>query len=172
MKRITIFLLACLMTLCINAQKPGKTYFETDLANDAQALEFCESHNNSYVVIVWPRGYSCLDYIITKLNEHASVKYVKKMALKKPNIFLLYQKLHKSMSHKSAKKYFRPYISASSYKPLPMAALVLSTDAPLEMILALKKEIRDQIGESYYSIHINDRYSPETIEAAHAVFQD
>ena len=47
--------------------------------------------------------------------------------------------------------------------------MVLRTHADLETIMAWKKEIRDHIGESFYSIHIND-YHKQTIETARAVF--
>jgi len=142
----------------------------TDLVNGAQALAYCQQTQDTYIVIVWPRGHHHLAYIIEKLNEHGSVKYVQNSVHNKKELFSLYRKLHKHMSYKSAKKYFKPYIRASSYKPLPIAALVFHTKDSLEKIIDWKKEIRDYIGESYYSIHINDHYDPGTIEAAHAVF--
>jgi hypothetical protein len=141
-----------------------------DLAKDSQALAYCKRNKNTYVVIVWPKGYSHVGYIAEKLNQHASVKYIKKFTCTKQGMFSLYRKLHKRMSYTSARKYFKPYTRASWDKSLHLAAMVLDTDAPLASILSWKKEIRDHIGASYYSIHINDHYSPETIEAAHAVF--
>lgn len=144
------------------------------LEADHEAFAYCQSHKYCYIVIVWPRGYSHLEYITEKLNEYAAVKYVKQMPLNADALFQLYRKLHTKMSYKSAKKYFKPYVSGvmKDYRPYNCAALVLYTDQPLEKIVAWKKEIRDHIGQSYYSIHINDYYYPGTIEAAQAVFKD
>ena len=143
----------------------------TCLANDAQAFAYCEQNKNTYVVIVWPKGYSHLSYITTTLNRYGSVKYVKNMILNKSQMFSLYRKLHTSMSYASAKKYFKPYTSAFHYEPLHVVALVFHTDAPLEKIISLKKKMRTHIGKSYYSLHINDYYDPGTLESARAVFK-
>lgn len=142
------------------------------LHNDIQALDYCMTHKNTYVVIVWPKGFDALEYIATQFNQYASVKYIKTMVFKKKSIFLLYRSLHRKMSYKSAKKYFKPYLPKHQRKPLPIAALVIETNAPLKTLLQWKREIRHHIGQRFYSIHINDYYSPETVEAAQAVFCD
>ncbi len=142
----------------------------TDLISDSQALAYCKHTENTYVVIVWPKGINHLGYIAEKLNDYASIKYIKKFVINKQHMFSLYRQLHKSMSYESSKKYFKPYIKASSHEPLHLAALLIETKAPIEEIWLWKKEMRDHIGEDWYSLHINDRYYPETIEAAHAVF--
>jgi hypothetical protein len=141
------------------------------LKTDAEALAYCKATPNTYVVIIWPKGYSHLGYAIKKLNQHGSVKYIKKMVINRGKMFALYRSVHKSMSYASAKKYFKPYTAASACEPLHIAALVYRTDASLEEIIELKKNIRDFIGESFCSIHINDYYDPGTLEAAVAVFK-
>ncbi len=139
------------------------------LLNDAQALAYCTQNPNTYIVIVWPKGYDHLPYIIESLNQHGSVKYVKHLVLTKKQIFSLFRTLHPEMSYGSAKKFFKPYINMLSYKHFAIAALVLQIDASLEQIVYLKHEIRRHIGEMYYSFHINDYYA-ETIEAAEELF--
>lgn len=141
------------------------------LKTDAEALAYCEKTPNTYIVIVWPKGYSHLGYITKKLNQHGSVKYVKKLVVNKSKMFVLYRDVHANMSRANAKKYFKPYTAASERESLPIAALVFHTDASLPEIIALKRVIRDFIGEGFYSIHINDHYKPETLEAAHALFK-
>lgn len=142
------------------------------LISDTQALDYCKQTKNTYIVIVWPRGFDQLDYITKTLNSCESVvPYVKQFALTKKSMFWLYRKLH-TMSYQTAKKYFKPYASANLNEPLQLAALVLHTDKPLETILGWKKEIRNYIGASYYSIHINNVSGQETIDAARAVFKD
>lgn len=161
MKFSTFFLMCIMMAGCSSA---------TLVVNDAQALSYCKRTKSSYVVIVWPKGFSRIHYIIKTLNRYASVKYVKKFVCDDGQMFALYRALHKQMSYKSAKKYFKPYLKAYPHRPLGLAALILDTEAPLETIIRWKKEIRDHIGEGFYSIHINDHYDPETVEAAQAVF--
>jgi hypothetical protein len=142
-----------------------------DIEKDSQALAYCKQNKNSYVVVVWPKGYTDLTYIIKKLNQYALVKYSKKFTCNKEDMFLLFRKLHREMSYKKAKKFFKPYMKAV-HAPYHLAALVLNTDAPIEQIVRWKYEIRDHIGAGFYSMHINDHYYPETIEAAQAVFQN
>jgi hypothetical protein len=141
------------------------------LKTDAEALAYCKVTPNTYVVIIWPKGYSHLGYTVKKLNQHGSVKYIKKMVINRGKMFALYRSVHKSMSYESAKKYFKPYTAASAFEPLHIVVLVFRTDLSLDEIRIVKKEIRDHIGASHSSIHINDHYDPETLEAAHAVFK-
>lgn len=139
------------------------------LANDTQAVSYCFNTKNTYIALVWPRGFDQLDYVINTLNAHASVKYVKKCSLTKNRMFWLYRHLHK-MSYNTALKYFKPYITAKVTEPLQVAAIVFQTDEPLEKLLEWKKEMRAYIGQSYYSVHINDHYYPETMQAAYTIF--
>lgn len=167
----TYLFTACLFLICCYT-KTDYNHPGADLvANAHQALAYCKQTQNAYVVIVWPKGFHHLDYITKTLNQHGSVKYVQKLILNKSEMFFLYRKLHKHMSYESAKKYFKPYTKSSSCKSFPMAALIFHTKAPLEKIIDWKKEIRDYIGKSYYSIHINDYYYPGTIESAHALLK-
>lgn len=142
---------------------------EALLSNDQEALSYCQAKTNTYVGIVWPLGIEQLDYVINTLNQHAYVKYIKRIAFTKRDLFALYRHVHKRLSYKSAKKYFTPYIRSHLKKPYIIAALVIETNEPLEVIQGWKKEIRDTIGCGYQAFHINDHY-PETIEAAEALF--
>jgi hypothetical protein len=141
------------------------------LKTDAEALAYCQATPNTYVVIVWPRGYNNLNYVIKELNQHGLVKYTKRMVINRDKMFALYRSVHKNLFYSSAKKYFKPYTKASARGQLPVAALVFRTDISLQALIALKRTIRNVIGESFYSIHINDHYNPETLEAASAVFK-
>jgi hypothetical protein len=141
------------------------------LKTDAEALAYCQATSNTYVVIVWPRGYSNLNYVIKELNQHGLVKYTKRMVINRDKMFALYRSVHKNLFYSNAKKYFKPYTKASARGQLPVAALVFRTDLSLQELIALKRTIRNVIGESSYSIHINDHYHPETIEAANVVFK-
>jgi hypothetical protein len=140
------------------------------LTNDQQALEHCKVASHGYVAIVWPRGIDDLAYIVKALKNRTDIRYIKQFSLDKAGMFGLYRQLHKKMSRSSAKKYFKPYITSAIPAPFQLAAIVFDAEEELEAILAWKKEIRDHIGQSYYSIHINDRCQPETFEAAQAVF--
>ena len=165
-----IILFSALIVVLTWATQPPLS--DTALTNDTQALEYCKTHNNTYIVVVWPRGFKALEFIITRLKGYASIKYAKTMMLNKKTMFLLFRALHKEMSYKTAKSFFKPYLTKHQQKPQLVAALLFQTDAPLEMILKWKYAIRALVGQSYYSFHINDYYCPETIEAAQAVFCD
>ncbi len=141
-----------------------------NLRNDLQALTYCTQTPHTYVVIVWPKGYKQLNFIVKTLNSVGSVRYIKKPVLTKEQMFSLYRKLHLDMTYENAKKKFKPYVASLPSRPLCIAALVFHTDASLEEIVALKQKIRRSIGADYYSIHINDFHDPETVEAAQAVF--
>lgn len=169
MKLSAYSILGCILLTACYAISNNNGLLTTALLNDDQALAFCKQNQNTYIVIVWPKGYSHLEYIIERLNQHGSVKYVKQLALTKKQIFSLFCALHPEMSHGHAKKFFKPYIKMLSDEPFHVAALVLQIDASLEHIVSLKQEIRRHIGEMYYSFHINDYY-PETIEAANTLF--
>jgi len=165
-QQILPFILACVGIFQLNQAQPSLC------SNDQQALEYCQDASHSYVAIVWPRGIDDLAYILKALSNHADIRYVKQFSLEKKEMLGLYRKLHKSMSRASSKKYFKPYITSALHAPFQLAAIVFDTRKDLEAILRWKKDIRDYIGESYYSIHINDRCQPETFEAAQAVFKD
>lgn len=170
MKRICRVIVLFLILEGALGAKTSVSLGEYSLKDDSQALNYCYSDPHSYVVIVWPKGFDSLEYIINKITEYASIKYVKIMPLNRKKAFLLYRKLHTSMSYKTAKKYFKPYISSDLHYTFHCAALVIHTDQSLDTLVKWKKEIRNYIGENFYSIHINDYYNPQTIEAAQAIF--
>lgn len=160
---------ACIVLITCCVKPNNKEVLQTTLNTDAQALSYCTQNSNTYIVVVWPKGYDHLEYIIKALNQYGSVKYIKQLMLTKKHMFLLFRALHTNMSYGNAKKFFKPYTKKLSHKIFPVAALVLQIDASLEHIVYLKQSIRKHIGEGYYSLHINDYYA-ETIEAAEALF--
>lgn len=171
-KKIMIVLFFIFLSKIIKPTETLSLISSTNIDNDSQAINYCKTHKNTYVVIIWPRGIEFLKYIVAHLHELSTVKYVKTMVFKRKSIFLLYCALHKEMSYKTAKKYFKPYLLDYQKKAEKLAALIIETDAPLESLLKWKREMRNHIGQKYYSLHINDYYWPETIEAAQAVFCD
>ena len=138
------------------------------LKNDQEAFEFCTRTPNTYVVVVWPLGSSSLHYIINTLNRYGSVKYVKSHSYNKKSMFEVYRNLHRSFSDSTAKKYFKSYVRPSwnDNQQLPVFSIVFHTTKSFKKLLKLKKEIRSHIGQSYFSIHINDKWNPETFQAA------
>lgn len=170
--RKSLILVLSLSLLGFGFTELRSVYFVTPVAmNDKEAISFCKNTPDSYVAIVWPLGMKHADYVIDTLNTYASVKYAKKLKLKKNGPFLLYRYLHQKLTTDKAKEYFKAYKTDSMTGSVQVMAIAFETDQPLETIVAWKKEIRKTIGIGHPSIHINDYY-PQTIEAAELVFND
>jgi hypothetical protein len=121
--------------------------------------------------VVWPRGHRHIDCVVRRLNKGGSVVYVKEMMVNREQLFKLYRAMHPELSLGMATKYFGPYTQGVQGDKFTVAVLVFKTKKTYLGRRFLKERIRAHIKASFYSIHMNDFYKRETVEAAQAVFK-
>jgi hypothetical protein len=141
------------------------------IVTDAQALAYCKQTPKTYITVVWPRGYTHLDCVVRRLNKGGSVAYVKKITVNREQLFALYRAMHPELSYGMATKYFGPYTQGVQGDKFCVAVLVFKTKKTYLGRRFLKERIRAHIGARFYSIHMNDFYKRETVEAAQVVFK-
>jgi hypothetical protein len=139
--------------------------------SDQEVITYCQTQENTYIAVVWPKGIHRLNYVIDSLNMQGTVYAIKQVTLNKDGIFNLYRLLHRSLSFEWATHYFRPYLPAQMNAPFSIAAIMFKSHESLDGVIETKRLIREEIGCGFTSIHINDTHK-ETLEAAKIFFND
>lgn len=159
-----------LITFCMFFTGIAQSMPRVRITTDAQALVYCQQTPKTYITVVWPRGYKHLNCVVRRLNKGGSVAYVKTMTVNREQLFKLYRDMHPELSYQTATKYFGPYTHGVQGDKFTVAVLVFKTKKWYPGRRFLKEQIRAHIGASFYSIHMNDFYKRETVEAARSVF--
>lgn len=138
---------------------------------DEMAHAYCCNHSNTYIAIIWPRAIEKVEGMKKVLAKHVTLLYQKSFELYADGPILLYQIAHPGFFHTKLKKHIKNYIPDGTPEPYKFQAILFETDKSLSDIIQFKQEVRDFVGISYWSIHINDFYN-ETIDMAQLVFND
>ncbi|MFA6066845.1 MAG: hypothetical protein WC707_06715 [Candidatus Babeliaceae bacterium] len=133
--------------------------------NDQEAYQYCCTHKNSFIAIVWPiaQGH---DHAIKKiLNTYGTIKYQKKVLL---NYDQAYHLLHTAHPHiRNIAEHVNWYFPAGTFEKPARIFIVICPST--EQIIACKHAIRKLFSLQYRSIHVNDTHL-ETISLAKFFF--
>ena len=137
---------------------------------DRKARSYVYQNTDTYIAVIWPRGISHLDGIRDILSQFAPIIYEKDFTLDKYGPVLLYQVCQLGISPASAEKKIKnDYLLPGMIGPYQFHAFLFQTKKQLREIVEVKQKIRDYVGCSYWSIHIDDNHS-ETQKLADALF--
>lgn len=138
---------------------------------DLIAQHYCKNHGKSYVAIIWPRGEAHIDLIKSMMEPKCELLYQKCFYLENDGPLHLDQFAHPTKSHNSILKNATNYIPVGMFGPFKFYTLLFKTDMPLNDIIFMKNNIRNTVGASYFSIHIDD-YNKESQHLCDMVFDD
>ena len=136
------------------------------IKTDQEAYQYCITHHDSFIGIVWPITPGNDAKIKELLQRYGGVHYQKNLQLSYDQAFSLLQKAHPHISN--MKEHVNWYFPAGTFKKL--ARIFLLTFNKPETAVACKHAIRHRFkGLQYRSIHINDTHA-ETVELAQFFF--
>lgn len=163
MNRINALLLSLSLFFTVHA-------VDAAVKGDRAALEFVKQNSNTYIAIVWPRAYEHKKYISKKLSSYGNTRIVqsKTLRLSEAGAWHFFKNAHRGATSSFMRKTLKNYLTGCK-APFKLQALLLQTDLSLEELIKCKKAIREKIGISYWSIHINDTHQ-ETLEMAEVVY--
>lgn len=129
---------------------------------DKAALDYCLNHENTYIAIIWPRAVDHLEGMKEILATCGTLLYEKSFELIQDAPIWLYETAHPGFHPEKLKKHIKNYIPADMYAPYQFYAILFETDKCLADIVLTKQKIRDYVGISYWSIHIDDFHYEST----------
>jgi hypothetical protein len=138
---------------------------------DKIALHYCQNTGNTYVAIIWPRAIEHLEGMKEILSTAGKLIYQKGFELRNDAPILLYELAHPGFYPEKLKKHIKNYIPMDMAAPYQFYAILFESDKCLAELTQIKQVIRDYVGISYWSIHIDD-YHYESLNMAHLIFQD
>ena len=138
---------------------------------DTLANNYCLTHPNTYIAIIWPRAKNHVEGMKDILSKCGTLLYQKTFDLLDDGPTLLYQLAHPGFFDAKLKKHIQNYIPEDMPQPYKFHAILFETDKTLTDIIYYKNLIRDYVGISYWSIHIDD-YHHEVINMSQLVFDD
>lgn len=138
---------------------------------DLLAEHYCKTHDKALVAIVWPRGQAQIDLIKSMMEPTCKLLYQKCFYLENDGPKFLDHYAHPEKSVHSIIKNAINYIPVGMVGPFKFYTLLFKTDMPLSDIIFMKQNIRDAVGASYFSLHIDD-YNKESQHLCEMVFND
>lgn len=135
------------------------------IENDLEAYNYCMTHQNSFVCIVWPIAEGKDKEIKKILNKYGSIKYRKKIQLSYDQAYYLLKKAHPHIP--DMKEHVKWYFPGHTLQKAARVFIVTFDDT--ETAVSCKHAIRNLFHLQYRSIHIND-FHTETIELAQFFF--
>lgn len=164
-----------------NAPKAATTQ---TVKTDADALQYCQTHENSFIAIVWPLAQGKETEIVEAFNRFGKIYYQKTMLIPETEIFKLVDIAHNSyfcdgvpflcdnQADKIAqfvKEHKQKYVPSKDAAQQASRIFVLAFNDE-KTATACKKAIRTLFNIGFYSIHINDTHD-ETLELAEHLFK-
>ncbi len=145
---------------------------QASTTSDRETQKFIQQNSNTYIAIVWPRAYAHKKYISKKLSSRGDIRIVhqKTLRLSEAGAWHFFKNAHRGFSSSFMRKTLKNYLTGCT-APFKLQALLLQSDLPAEELIRRKKAIREKIGISYWSIHMNDTYQ-ETLEMAEVVYDE
>lgn len=150
---------------------PGLSSSQLQRTFDMIANNYCLTHPNTYIAIIWPRAKNHVEGMKDILSKCGTLLYQKSFELLNDGPTLLYQLAHPGFFDAKLKKHIQNYIPEDMPQPYKFHAILFETDKTLTDIIYYKNLIRDYVGISYWSIHIDD-YHHEVINMSQLVFDD
>lgn len=138
---------------------------------DLLAEHYCKNHSKTLVAIIWPRGEAQIDLIKSMMKPKCKLLYQKCFYLENDGPKFLDQYAHPTKSHNSILKNATNYIPVGMVGPFKFYTLLFKTDMLLSDIIFMKNNIRNAVGASYFSLHIDD-YNKESHHLCEMVFND
>jgi len=149
----------------------GQTGSQRQKALDVIANNYCLNHANTYVAIIWPRAANYVEGMKGILEQCGTLLYQKSFELLNDGPLLLYQLAHPGFFDGKLKKHMQNYVPQDMPQPYKFHAILFETDKCLADVMYYKNLIRNYVGISYWSIHIDD-YHYEVINLSQLVFDD
>lgn len=138
---------------------------------DALAQHYCKQHTNTLVTIIWPRAQENIETIKAIMEPNCTLIYQKGFSLENDGLKYLDHFAHKSKTVKEIHQHAILYGPADIIPPYKCYAILFETDMKSSDVRAMKKEIRNKVGSTYFSIHIDDR-NRQSQRLAEKVFDD
>lgn len=143
----------------------------TNQETDLLAQECCRKNNKTLIAIVWPRGQAHMELIKSMMKPNCTLLYEKNFYLQNDGAKHLDQIAHQSKKRKEIKYHETAYVPKGTPAPYKCTAILFETDMTKDNVVSMKYAIRDVIGATYFSIHIDDYNDKSQYLAAH-VFND
>lgn len=139
------------------------------LSTDAQAYNYCLSHQSSFIAIVWPIAQGKDNRIEQIFNKFGRIIYRKIVYFTPKKAYKLLKQAHYNANISDFKKHLAWYFPPGTYEQ-PARIFVLTFENAGQAT-ACKYAIRNILFPhlQYRSIHIND-YHAETVDLASSFF--
>lgn len=154
-----------------HGKKHGILTSQTDNELDEAAHHYCRKHENTLIAIIWPRAQAGIETIKSIMEPNCTLIYQKGFSLENDGLKYLDHFAHKSKTFKEVHQHAILYAPADIIPPYKCYAILFETDMKSSQVRDMKKNIRDTVGSTYFSIHIDDRNRDSEL-LAEKVFDD
>ena len=167
-----------ILTLVASNVYPAATRFERRFAKtvpremqDKLALEYVESHHNAYIALVWPRAVDQINSIMAELEKHATLIYHRPIVLSAYHdaLTVFYHNCHRDVTFDRADYLITNFYLQDVLPPYQVIVILFRTNKSLADRNQIKRDLRNEIGISFWSLHFSDE-PRDTLELASVVF--
>jgi len=143
------------------------TLLSAQIPDDSQAFDYCMTHHNSFVAIVWPIAQGKDERIKRTLNKYGQIKYQKNLYFNPEQALALLTRAHYNAKIADMKEHFRWYFPSGTFEH--PARIFVVKFKNVNAATECKYAVRRLFNLQYRAIHINDTHN-ETMELAELFF--